>query len=429
MLAGSSLGNNTRLSDPLSQKSLSNSVVDLVGTGMRQILPLQPNCGTSAHLCQTLRLVQRRRPSNKIATVYIKLCQEIWIVLNLCICFLDLSESLRQCLGYVLSPEFSEPFANTQLGNLICDSIVWNAPQTSCLVRGSLALFASRGQLRNNFLHRRHALLSRITCLLHSPENGTSDDNTVSDLRHALNHLGIGDTEPDSERKVRLESDSLDEVVEIQGQLAACSGDSGGGHAVDESGGSFGEVTDALICGRRSNERNVGQTVLIACLGQVGSFLGRQIHDDESVGSVFLGLLAHGLDSVLEEWVVISHEDDGNCEALRAGGLHHFQALNDVRSSGLNGDLIGLLDGGSVGLGIGVGNAELDDGGSSFLHGEKDGRCIFLHGKPCSDKGNKRRLSPTFSCCKRFLYPSSVSSWHGRYVRHLDADTLNVVII
>ncbi len=56
--------------------------------------------------------------------------------------------------------------------------------------------------------------------------------------------------------------------------------------------------------------------------------------------------------------------------------MYHFEALNDVGSSGLNGDLVGLLDGGSVGLGVGVGNAEFDDGGSSFLHGEEDGRRV-----------------------------------------------------
>jgi hypothetical protein len=43
--------------------------------------------------------------------------------------------------------------------------------------------------------------------------------------------------------------------------------------------------------------------------------------------------------------------------------------LGDGGGSSRNGDLVGLLDGGAVGLGVGVGNAEFDEGGSGGLEG------------------------------------------------------------
>ena len=131
-------------------------------------------------------------------------------------------------------------------------------------------------------------------------------------------------------------------------------------------------MPNARIGGGGGNERNVGQTVFVAGLGQRSSLLQGKIHHNEHVGTMLLGLLPHFVNPKLEEEVVVPHEDhgDGEPQCLRVGD--HLEALVHVGGSGLDDSLVCLLDGRAVGLGFSVGDAELNDGGTAFLHGHED---------------------------------------------------------
>jgi hypothetical protein len=71
VLASASLGDDALLPEPLGEQSLRDGVVDLVGTGMVQILPLEVNqracsIGAPVVLRQTLREVQRALTANVV---------------------------------------------------------------------------------------------------------------------------------------------------------------------------------------------------------------------------------------------------------------------------------------------------------------------------------------------------------------------------
>mmetsp|Transcript_16550 Transcript_16550/g.30032 ORF Transcript_16550/g.30032 Transcript_16550/m.30032 type:complete len:523 (+) Transcript_16550:478-2046(+) len=368
MLPRTSLGNDTRLTNPLRQESLTNGIVNLVRPSMRQILPLEPDLRTTTHFRQTIRQMKGSGSPHKVLTVHGQLGQEIRIILDQIVLLLDLAERLRKRLGNELPPELAKPRLLPNLGDLVRQRILRLASQNRRLVGGLLPLLAPRAQFLYDLLDGRDAFRAGVPRLLHRFENGTSDDHSVAEVGHGLDHLGVGDAESDGEGEVGLEADAGDEVVEVRGEFGAGAGDARGGYAVDEGGGGLGEVSDALIGGGGGDEGDVGEAVLVAGFGEVGTLFWREVDDDESVGSVLLGLLAHVLDPELEEGVVVPHENDGDGEALGSRLLDHSEACGHFGGSGLDGDLICLLDGCAVGLGIRVWNAEFNDGSSTFLH-------------------------------------------------------------
>mmetsp|Transcript_23587 Transcript_23587/g.35848 ORF Transcript_23587/g.35848 Transcript_23587/m.35848 type:complete len:754 (+) Transcript_23587:16-2277(+) len=417
VLSSSSLSDDTRLADFLRQKRLSDGVVDLVRSRVRQILPLQPDGCPTAVFGQSISLVKGCGTSHEVLTVLLQLGEKVFIVLDLIVLLLNLAEGLRKRLGDELSAEPAEAGLDAELGDLVRGGVLRLASEDRGLVRGGRSLLTSRAELRHDLLDGLDAFGPGVSRLLNGLENGTSDHHSISQIGHALDHLGIGDSEPDRQGKAGLLPHPRDEIVEVRGQIRTCSRHAGGGNAVDERGGGRGQVPDALIGRRGRDEGNIGQSVLVAALGERGSLLRGQINDDESVGTMLLGLFAHVLDAVLEEGVVVSHEYDGYGEALFAGGGDHGEALVHVGGAGLDGDLVRLLDGGAISLGIGVGDAEFDDGGSTLLHGEEDGGRVFLHRKSSRDKGNECRLSLLLALSKCFFNTTIVASLH-RFNRH-----------
>ena len=64
MLARPRFGDDARLPEPLRQQRLAKRVVDLVGAGVGQVFPLEPDARSTAFAGQVLGEVQRSCPPN-----------------------------------------------------------------------------------------------------------------------------------------------------------------------------------------------------------------------------------------------------------------------------------------------------------------------------------------------------------------------------
>mmetsp|Transcript_1741 Transcript_1741/g.2656 ORF Transcript_1741/g.2656 Transcript_1741/m.2656 type:complete len:288 (-) Transcript_1741:979-1842(-) len=138
VLSSSSFSNDTGFSNTLCKKTLSNSIVNLVCSGMSQVLALEPNLGSSTQLSKTLCQVKRSRSSYEILTVYSKLSEELRIRLDLIVFLLNLTESLRKCLGNELSSKLSKV---SHLVTLVYINRIWQCTQLRRLVLGITRLF------------------------------------------------------------------------------------------------------------------------------------------------------------------------------------------------------------------------------------------------------------------------------------------------
>ena len=69
MLAGASLGDDTRLAHSLGQKYLSHGVINLVRPGMKEILAFQVNFCAPKIIGKPLGKIKRCRPATKFAQI------------------------------------------------------------------------------------------------------------------------------------------------------------------------------------------------------------------------------------------------------------------------------------------------------------------------------------------------------------------------
>mmetsp|Transcript_12442 Transcript_12442/g.29425 ORF Transcript_12442/g.29425 Transcript_12442/m.29425 type:complete len:608 (-) Transcript_12442:233-2056(-) len=422
VLAGAGLGDDAGLADALGQQGLADGVVDLVGAGVGQIFALEPDGGAAGVLGEALGLVQRRRSSDEVAAVPVDLGDEVRIVLDLLVLVLDLHEGLGQSLGDELAAELSEALLGVPGADLLGISL-GNLAEGGGLELGRVLLRTAGAEVLHDLFDGGGALLGGgiFSQGIDRLEDFRTDDDAVGDVGDALDHVGIGDAEADGEGQVGLGPDAADEVLEVGGQGRPGPGDAGDGDAVDERRGRFGQVLDAIVRRGRGDEGDVGKAVLAAGGGQLGPLLGGQIDDDEAVGSLLLGLRAQIFQAELEEGVVVPHEDDGDGQAHVAGLLHHGEAGGYLRRSSLDGDLVGLLDGGAVGLRVGVRDAQLDDRGPSLLQSHEEGRCVFGTGIPGGDEGDEGGPPGLLGGGEGLLDPTAHPPPHGCYVWTHDA--------
>mmetsp|Transcript_21890 Transcript_21890/g.52082 ORF Transcript_21890/g.52082 Transcript_21890/m.52082 type:complete len:224 (-) Transcript_21890:1277-1948(-) len=92
VLTGTRLRDDARLAELLRQQGLSDRVVDLVGARVGQILPLQPDGGSSGQFGQTLRLVERRGSAHEFSAESVDFGDELGIVFDLIVRFFDFLE-------------------------------------------------------------------------------------------------------------------------------------------------------------------------------------------------------------------------------------------------------------------------------------------------------------------------------------------------
>ena len=90
MLPGPSLRNDPCLAQLLCEQSLSQSVVDLVRTGVGEILALEPDAGAAAVLGEPLRVVERSRTTDVVAAERLELGLEFGVFGAPYVLFLEL---------------------------------------------------------------------------------------------------------------------------------------------------------------------------------------------------------------------------------------------------------------------------------------------------------------------------------------------------
>merc|ERR1719491_893906 len=108
MLSCPSFGNNPRLTNSLRQQRLSNRIINLMRTGMCQILPLQPNLRPSRVFRQPFRKMQRGWPSYKVLPILREFSEIFRIIFDEIVLFFNFTECVGESLGYKLSSEFTK---------------------------------------------------------------------------------------------------------------------------------------------------------------------------------------------------------------------------------------------------------------------------------------------------------------------------------
>mmetsp|Transcript_9355 Transcript_9355/g.20199 ORF Transcript_9355/g.20199 Transcript_9355/m.20199 type:complete len:541 (+) Transcript_9355:716-2338(+) len=354
VLTRTSFGNNTGLSNAFGQQSLSNGVVDFVRTSVCQILAFEPNSGATREFGQTVSSVQRCGPANKIPTVFVKLGQEVRIILNLVILLFNFFKRNRQSLRDVLPSEVSK-FARF----LVFTPLRRDLSKFCCLIFDSFLLFAARSKVCCGIFHCLGLLFNSVGFIfaqsINGLKNGAAHDNTIGNVGNSLNHVRIRYSKPNSQRQIRLGTNAADKLFQIIRESVTGPSHSSHRNAIKKCGSHVGQGFNAIIATRGSNEWNIGKAILDASLIKVFSLFRWQIDHDESISPSFLGIFAKLFNTILQEGVEVSHEYDGNCQALGAGFLDQLQALRNLRCSTLNGHFVRLLDCGAIGFWVSVG--------------------------------------------------------------------------
>ena len=103
VLACAGLGDDTSLAHLFRQQHLTQHVVDLVGSGVVQILTLQINLRASQILRHALRVVKSGGPSRVIVQKLCELPVELRVVLVMAVGLFQLNHCVHQCFRNVLA--------------------------------------------------------------------------------------------------------------------------------------------------------------------------------------------------------------------------------------------------------------------------------------------------------------------------------------
>ena len=111
MLAGTRLRDQTGFAHLLCKQRLPETVIDLVRTGVVQVLPLQINLRAAKVLRHFLRVIQAARPSGIVMVECRQLPAEFRVLLVVIIGLLQLDHRVHQCLRDILPSVYPEPSA------------------------------------------------------------------------------------------------------------------------------------------------------------------------------------------------------------------------------------------------------------------------------------------------------------------------------
>mmetsp|Transcript_20694 Transcript_20694/g.40644 ORF Transcript_20694/g.40644 Transcript_20694/m.40644 type:complete len:382 (-) Transcript_20694:398-1543(-) len=108
MLTSTSLSNDTLLANALGEKALSESVVNLVSTGVAEVLTLEVDLGTAHALCEALSEVQRGGAANVVAAKLLKLQLKLGVLGSLNVDLLKLLVGILEGCGEVAATELTK---------------------------------------------------------------------------------------------------------------------------------------------------------------------------------------------------------------------------------------------------------------------------------------------------------------------------------
>ncbi len=109
MLSGSSLGNDALLAHSLGKQGLAEGIVDLVGSGVQQVFPLEVNLCAAQAIAKPFRAIEFGRPAGKAAKHLIKLSLKFGILPCVKVCVVQFSQWVRKCFGDEGSAIRTEP--------------------------------------------------------------------------------------------------------------------------------------------------------------------------------------------------------------------------------------------------------------------------------------------------------------------------------
>ena len=108
MLTSTGFGDYLLLAHALCQKSLSQSIVNLVGASVKQILPLEINFGSTVVLGELICIIQKGRTASVLHIVFTQIFQEFWISSIFFVGLLQLVQYRHYDFWYILSAEFAK---------------------------------------------------------------------------------------------------------------------------------------------------------------------------------------------------------------------------------------------------------------------------------------------------------------------------------
>lgn len=188
-----------------------------------------------------------------------------------------------------------------------------------------------------------------------------ADNDSISHAGNGHEVLAGGDSETDGSRLATGELLDLgQELWDASGKDTGGTSDAHAGDNVNERVRKGAQELHALLAGAWSNQRNVGKSTLGAEVAESNSLFWWEINDDETVDTGLLAVGEQTLLAVLKNWVVVSHEEDWDGQALLAGIADVLQEVADVNAV-LESDGVGLLDGWAIGNWVGEWNTELND--------------------------------------------------------------------
>ena len=138
VLARAGLGYEAGLSHLLGEEGLAEHVVDLVGAGVVEVLPLEIDLRPAEVLGHPLCVVQAAGTSSVIVQERLELPLELRVVLVAVIGLLQLDDRIHQRLGDVLPPMRSEP--SIRVCHILTSSASWDLTASTNASIRSLSL-------------------------------------------------------------------------------------------------------------------------------------------------------------------------------------------------------------------------------------------------------------------------------------------------
>mmetsp|Transcript_40914 Transcript_40914/g.128824 ORF Transcript_40914/g.128824 Transcript_40914/m.128824 type:complete len:209 (+) Transcript_40914:1035-1661(+) len=207
MLSCSGLTDDPFLAQTLGEESLSQSVVDLVGSSVSEALALEPNLSSSHLLSEVLGEVEGGGSSDVLSAISVDLLEELWVIDGLVVALLEIFMRLYKRLGDVPSSELSKGVRRVLLG-LRNDSWL-RSTILHCRVARTFR------ELRDQLLDLHHTILTVLGVLDGIDDRRANDSSVSTKLAKLQNMLSLGDSEANGNRNVRVLPDPGEKGGEI----------------------------------------------------------------------------------------------------------------------------------------------------------------------------------------------------------------------